>query len=223
MRAPRLNSIMRLYMAVIAICGWFALILQFPLSIAISRAKGMSLFGAVVTYFSFFTILTNVLVALGLTSCLCIPNSSWGRFFARTTVRSGLTVYIAMVGVVYSLMLRQLWNPEGLQKIVDVLLHDVVPVLYVLYWLLFVSRNSLPWRSVLLWLVYPLVYLSYTLIRGALSGGYPYPFLDAGSEGYGHVFLSVSMLLAAFAALGSGVLVFSRWRGRRGSREQQSS
>ena len=37
--------------------------------------------------------------------------------------------YIAIVGITYSLLLRHMWNPQGTQKIADVLLHDVVPVL----------------------------------------------------------------------------------------------
>ena len=211
MNALAPNTIRKGYLAVTAISGWFALVLQFPLSVAVSRSNGMSRFGAVVTYFSFFTILTNVLVAVGITCYLCIPTSTWGRFFARATVQSGLAAYIATVGVVYSLLLRQIWNPEGLQKIADALLHDVVPVLYVLYWIVFVSRNPLPWKSVLFWLWYPLAYLSYTLVRGAFYNWYPYPFVDVGSVGYERVFLNASLMVVAFSTLGLVMVAFSRW------------
>ena len=76
-----------------------------------------------------------------------------------------------------------------------------MPVLYVLYWLLFVPKSRLPWNSVLFWLIYPLAYLSYTLIHGALSGWYPYPFVDVSVVGYGRVFANSLALLAALVNL----------------------
>src|SRR5579863_1803106 len=87
-------------MAATAFAAWFALLLQFPLSIATSRANGMTVVGAVIAYFSFFTILTNLTVALVLTYSLLAPNSRWGRFFSGAVVASGTALYIAMVGAV---------------------------------------------------------------------------------------------------------------------------
>ena len=72
----------RAFIAVTAVTGWFGLLLQFPITIATSRAAGMSLMGAIVTYRSFFTIRTNLLVAMGLTFSLW-PQSRWGGFFSR--------------------------------------------------------------------------------------------------------------------------------------------
>jgi len=50
------------------------------------------------------------------------------------------------VGVSYSLLLRHLRNPQGAQKIADILLHDVVPVMYLGYWLIFIPNGSLRWK-----------------------------------------------------------------------------
>jgi hypothetical protein len=164
------NTYKRALMAVIAIAAWSALLLQFPLSIATSRSNGMTLIGAVITYFSFFTILTNLIAALGLTFSLLAPSSRWGAFFSSAGVSSGTALYIAMVGTVYSLLLRHLWNPEGLQKVADVILHDVVPVTYVAWWILFVPKSGLRWKDTLSWSIYPMVYLAWILLRGAIAG-----------------------------------------------------
>jgi hypothetical protein len=208
------NTAMRIYMALTALVGWLALLLQFPLTIAISRANGMSMVGAIITYFSFFTILTNLLVVLGLTYSLWMPSSRGGRFFSRPVVIAGITVYIAMVGAGYSLLLRHLWAPEGLQKIADVILHDLVPVFYAGYWLIFVPKSALRWKNVLLWLTYPLAYLGFVLLRGALSGRYPYPFIDAGALGYARVFFNAALLLCAFLTVGLVLVAISRCMGR---------
>ncbi len=202
----------RVLMAAIALAAWFALLLQFPLSIATSRANGMTLIAAVIAYFSFFTILTNLIVAIGLTLSLLAPKSRWGSFLSSAVVASGTALYIAMVGTVYSLLLRHLWNPEGLQKIADVILHDVVPLMYVAYWILFVPKSGLRWKDTLSWSIYPLIYLAWILMRGAISGRYPYPFVDAGQLGYPQVLLNSAMLLAGFLVVGLAVVAVARWQ-----------
>lgn len=210
------NMVMRIYMVVLACAAWFALVLQFPLSIATSRSNGMTVIGAIVAYFSFFTILTNLLVALGLTCSLAAPNSRWGRFFSSTSVASGTALYIAVVGAVYSLLLRHLWDPEGLQKIADIILHDAVPVLYVVYWILFVPKGGLRWKDALSWSIYPLVYLAWVLIRGAVSRRYPYPFIDVGILGYIHVLWNAALLLVIFLVAGLAMVAAARWWQGRG-------
>jgi hypothetical protein len=202
---------MRICMALTAIIGWFALVLQFYLQVTRALAHGLSVSGAIINYFSFFTILTNLLVVLGLTFSLWMPDSSWGRFFSSSTVRAGTAVYITIVGVTYSLLLRHLWNPQGLQKIADVLLHDVMPVAYLAYWLIFVPKNVLRRKHVLWWLTYPLAYLIYTLIHGWLSGWYPYPFVDVSVLGYPRFLLNVAVLLGAFLGIGLLAVAIGRW------------
>ena len=178
--------------AAIAGCAWLALGLQLYLEILRSLAGGGPMATILVRYFSFFTILTNLLVALTLTLSLLPSKRGWVRFFSRAAVQTGVAVYIAVVGAIYSLLLRHIWSPVGLQKLADVLLHDVVPLAYVLYWLIFVPKAELRWRHALLWLTYPLVYMVYTLLHGAVSGWYPYPFVDAAI---------LAGIMAAYAAI----------------------
>ena len=59
------------------------------------------------------------------------PRAGWGQWFRRPSVQAGTAVYIAIVGIVYQLLLRQLWNPQGAQWVADVLLHSIIPVGYV--------------------------------------------------------------------------------------------
>jgi hypothetical protein len=205
----------RAYMTVTAALGWIALVLQFYITFTTSLANGKSAAQAIVLYFSFFTILTNLLVALVLTSSVRAPDSSWGRFFSRPVVASGTAAYIVIVGVTYSLLLRETWDPTGLQKIADFLLHDLIPVLYVAYWTLFVAKETLRWRNLVTWLAYPLVYVTFVLVRGAATGVYPYPFLDAGNLGYLRVLANAIGLLVAFLVTGSLVVAIGRWMARR--------
>ena len=182
---------MRIYAAVGALLGWFALALQLYLMLVQSPA-GAAMVGTVITFFSFFTILTNLLVAVVFTA-VGLSQGRMGGFFRRPSVQAGTAAYIAIVGIIYQLLLRQLWNPQGAQWFADILLHTVMPVGYVVYWLLFAPRAGLRWKDAIAWLVYPGVYLVYVLARGAVSGVYPYPFVDVNVLGYGGVLVRAAV------------------------------
>jgi hypothetical protein len=200
---------MRIYAAVGALVGWFALALQLYLMLV--RASGPERLGAVITYFSFFTILTNILTASVFTAVVLQLQGRWGQLLRGPSVQAASAVYIAIVGMVYQLLLRQLWNPQGAQWVADVLLHSIVPVGYVLYWLLFAPRAELSWKDAFTWLAYPAVYLVYTLARGAASGLYPYPFVDVKVLGYGGVLAHSAGFLLVFLGMGMLVVAVGRW------------
>ena len=167
--------------------------------------------GEVIAYFSFFTILTNLLVALVFTSVAVRPAAGWVQFFLSPSVQGGTAVYIAIVGIVYQLLLRQLWNPQGAQRLADMLLHAVIPLGYVVYWLIFARRARLRWLDAVVWLAYPGVYLVYVLARGAVSGLYPYPFVDVNALGYAGVLARAVVLMAVFLGMGLLIVAVSRW------------
>jgi hypothetical protein len=196
----------------LAALGWTALLMQFVLISAATHARGDGWWLGAARFFGFFTILTNTFVAAVLSAPLM--SGRLGRALSRYEVRSAALAYIAVVGLIYSVALRQLWNPEGMQKFVDVALHDVIPVAYLVHWTVFVSRGSLPFRVVPRWLVYPLVYSACALIIGALGGWYPYPFIDAGVLGYRKVGVNVVGLALLFVVMACVVVGLDRLIGR---------
>lgn len=70
---------------------------------------------------------------------------------------TAILVYIMTVGLTYNTVLRSLWKPQGLQLLADNLLHSIIPFLYLVFWIFFVKKQSLQWKDVFSWLVYPLV------------------------------------------------------------------
>lgn len=185
----------RAFLTLIALAAWFALSAQFYINISLNSNPLPEI---IIRYFSYFTILTNLLVAVCCTVLLAGCNSTWGRFFSRTTTLTAITVYIVIVGIVYNILLRSIWNPEGLQKVVDELLHVGTPVLFLLYWLLLVPKAGLQWKNSFPWLWYPFLYGVFVLIRGTLSGFYPYPFFDVPKLGVAQVAINTVGLMAVF-------------------------
>ncbi len=194
------NKIRLVYILITALAGWFAIFLQLYLNLSIKN--DVSFWGKLVNFISYFTILTNLLVAFSLTEILINPSWGWGRFFLKPAVASALVVYISIVGLVYFFALRKLWDPQGWQFVADAILHYAVPVMYPTYWLFFVQKGRLVWKYSLIWLIYPALYFSYLLIRGSITGLYPYPFVDVNKLGFAGAMLNALQILCAFIIMG---------------------
>ena len=169
-----------------------------------------------VKFFSFFTVLTNVLAAVALLLPLIAPHSAAGRFFTRPNVRTAITGYIIIVGVVYYLLLSGLSRRQGWEIFFEHMAHYVTPPLFVLDWLLFVPKRDLDRRVALGSLWYPLVYLVWTLIHGAVTGWYPYPFVDVADLGYPRALINIAGLVLAFLVLEAALVGIGRMLARRG-------
>jgi hypothetical protein len=132
------------------------------------------------------------------------------RFFTRPGTMTAVAVYITLVGVSYSLLLRHIWNPTGWQLVADRALHDAVPVLYVLYWLIFVPKRGLRWSEPVWWLIYPAVYCLYSLVFGVVTGKYMYWFVDPTVIGWPKVLAHLAALFACFLLLGEAAVGIGR-------------
>lgn len=156
------------------------------------------------------TIWTNFLVAFTFT-CQLIPSAGrLIRFFKEPAVMGGVLLYIIVVAIVYHLVLTNIWNPQGLEKIADEFLHSVVPLLYIFYWLLYVKKGNLSFIYCFKWLIYPLIYLVYSMIRGALTGVYPYFFLDASRLGFAVTFRNIAFVTTGYILLGIIIIYADR-------------
>jgi hypothetical protein len=179
--------------------GAAALLLQFAITIPARLAAGDTLFGALVFFFSFFTILTN------LTLVLIYASELWPRqglsWFRRPVTRGMMVALIVLVALFYHFLLAATWAPQGLAKVADVGLHYVTPVVYVAWWVLFMRHGVLRWAAIPAMLLPPTIYLVYVMARGALIGAYPYAILEANRIGYDGVALNVLMVLVGLTAL----------------------
>lgn len=166
-----------------------------------------------IRFFSFFTILTNIMVAIYFSIVVIGQSSSLFRWLEKKYALTPIAVFIFIVCLVYQLVLRSTWSPEGAQKIVDELLHTINPFFFVYYWWRYEKYPTLNLRQFLPWLIYPLTYLAYVLIRGNFSNFYPYPFVNVSEIGMNPVLLNSLVLFGVFVfAAGVFILVDRKWR-----------
>lgn len=144
--------------------------------------------GRIFDYFTYFTILSNILVAVILTMLFLNPLRD-GKVFR--VLRLDTVLMITVTGVVYNLVLAADSKNVGWQVVANSLEHQITPILTVLVWLLVGPRGWVNLRTIAWAFALPIGWLVYALIRGAIIGAYPYPFLDVVRFGYGTVFINV--------------------------------
>lgn len=163
--------------------GWFSLISHYVIFLKNSETD------FVVTnlkFFTYFTILTNLMVTLFYSFHLFCKKSQLNSYKTQITI----VIYITIVAIVYNCILRFIWKPTGWSKIIDELLHVINPVLFIIIWYKNKNRYEIPYRYILKILIFPIFYLSLVLVLGFFIKHYPYPFLDVNLLGYEAVFLN---------------------------------
>lgn len=189
----------KIFSLLIGLTALFAVITQFQLMFESSTVNTTE---TTIRFFSYFTILTNSLVAIYFLWLFFWMKGANTQLLHHTpTTLIPITAYILVVGLIYQVILRPLWNPEGLNKVVDELLHSVVPLATGLFWIIYGRTHRITYASVGKWLLYPLVYLIYIIIRGYFSDFYPYPFIDVSVLGYAKVSLNAMLVAVVFTGI----------------------
>lgn len=170
-----------------------------PQGTSVGLLRGTSTAGRIIRVLSFFTIQSNLLSGL-VSAQLAIRPDRDGT--AWRSLRLAALLGITVTGIVYSSVLAKISEPSGAaETFVNDLVHYVVPVMMILGWLAFGPRPRITRRTILGSLLFPLLWISYTLIRGALWKWYPYPFLDVSSHGYFRIALNAVLVTAALGAV----------------------
>jgi len=206
------KSAQRSFATATCIIAWAGTILQYYLVLRNAPANNQTTLVATSVFLGYFTVLTNLLVAICLTFYL-FSQGRWHRFFSRFSVQTAITVYIFIVGLGYNLLLRHLYHMKGLQSVANEIQHVIVPVLFTLYWIICVTKQRIHWNNMIPWMIYPFLYLVMALIRGSMDGFYPYPFLNASELGYNTVLMNSVGLFLIFIVISSLFIFISRKKG----------
>ena len=184
--------------------GWFAIIGQF---ILLLQNRQTDITEATIRFFSYFTILTNLLVVIYYTSRISFFENTFIKNLSNSGTITAITSYILIVGIVYQILLRNVWNPTGLQKIIDELLHTVIPLFTLVYWFCFADSKDYKIKNIKIWFWYPIAYFLFVIIRGHFSNYYPYPFINVSEIGYVQACINSLIITVAFMAVLS-ILIF---------------
>lgn len=136
-------------------------------------------------YFSYFTIMSSliniaVLLLTGIHGFRSAEDSTtW------TAIRAHIVSYAVITGVVYNVLLRDIPVAAGapiFPQWPNEVTHVWIPLYLVLDWVLNPHRSRLTWKLTVLGVLFPLAWLTGSLLRGYLTGWYPYNFLNPAGE-----------------------------------------
>ncbi|SIT85382.1 Pr6Pr family membrane protein [Microbacterium sp. RU33B] len=179
-------------------------------------------------FFSFFTILSNLLAVLVLLWAVVWfwtrGRRSASEPRALAFALASVTTYMIVTGVVYNLLLRgyQL-EPGAVVPWSNEILHLAGPAFFVLDLFLGPRRRRLPWGAVVGIIVFPIVWVLYTLVRASFITNpttgdpwwYPYPFLDPHRNSGPALLLSLGGIAVGTAVVALIVVWIGRLRARR--------
>lgn len=196
----------------IAVLAWAGVAIQYGLMIHNeSWASGP---WKTVEFFSYFTILSNVLAGVVLTAPLAAPASRLAAWAQASSTRIATATYLAITALVYHGLLADIWDPKGLGLIADTLLHTVTPIAFLADWLLRGGRGQARWTGALKALAFPALFGVWTLLHGALTDFYPYPFLDVTKRGYPGVMVMMLAMSGGFLVVAVAFTALHRARAR---------
>lgn len=199
----------------------FAVVFRFAFAAAAISAMAFQLFAihipsgySVFNFFTYFTNLSNILIsAIFIITAVRLLTARRTPTTGDTAVRGAVVVYIAFVGLVFNTLLRDA-DLSDLNPVVNVILHYLLPVAGVIDWLIWPPKNRLRFRVIWSWMIFPAGYAAFSIIRGALTGIYPYPFFNPdASGGYGGVAMLCGIMLVGFFVLALVVRAIGNWRG----------
>jgi len=147
-------------------------------------------------FFSFFTIESNIFAVLVfLLSAFAVAGNK--KAVHITMLRGAATLYMVTTGIVFALLLAGLENVALTAVPWDnIVLHYIIPIAAFVDWIVDPPKSRIGFKKALVWMVFPVTYVAYSLLRGPLVDWYPYPFLNPATQGYGGVAV-VSVGIAA--------------------------
>jgi hypothetical protein len=157
-------------------------------------------------FLSYFTIQSNLIAVavflIGAARWRAAPSPTWDL------IRGAAVLVMTVTLVVFALLLSGTDVDTALVW-VDLVVHRVMPIAVLIDWMIDPPRSRISFIASLRWLIYPLAWAVYTLVRGAATGWYPYPFLDPANGGYA----TVALYVLAILVLGTVLCAAIRWVG----------
>lgn len=160
-------------------------------------------------FVSYFTIQSNVAALL---ASLAVVRGRPLETPLGHALRLAALVGMTVTCIVYIVVLSGDSNLTGIDQVANLMLHYIGPPLFVLAWVVFGPFLSLSLADIPRALIWPLLWIVYTLVHGAITEWYPYPFIDVATKGYGDVFVSIGFITVFAIALSLVYVGLSRWR-----------
>lgn len=209
------------YRIILGLFAWSVLILMFVRT-ALDQVDALSGFLAGIKSYRYYTMQTNLLAAIWLTLAVIFHFNSNRLKKVEGALKGGITIYILITFLGYAIMLSSLYKPTTPYGIfTNLVIHYLVPIAFVIDWVFTVKKVKYRWVNLVLWIIYPILYIVLSILHGKFLGSYLYPFLNIDTMGLGYYFLALGILVIVFLASGSLLILINRAVIRRTEKDEE--
>ena len=154
--------------------------------------------GREIDHFSYFTVLSNLLAAVIFTMLAINPKRTSALF---KVLRLDAIVMMIVTGLIFNLLLNS-GAHEGWDFWSNGIAHIFGPILVFIVFVIAGPRGWITSSTIFAALILPILWLAYSLIRGSVTGAYPYDFLDVNANGMASVLGFVAQMVVFAIILG---------------------
>lgn len=209
------------YRIILGLFAWSVLILMFVRT-ALDQVDALSGFLAGIKSYRYYTMQTNLLATIWLTLAVIFHFNSNRLKKVEGALKGAITIYILITFLGYAIMLSSLYNPTTPYGIfTNLVIHYLVPIAFVIDWVFTIKKVKYRWVNLVLWIIYPILYIVLSILHGKFLGSYLYPFLNIDTMGLGYYFLALGILVIVFLALGSSLILINKAVIRRTEKDEE--
>ena len=159
-----------------------------------------------------YTMQTNLMVSVWWTLAIIWHNNPEKLKKLSGVLKGAFTLYITVTFVIFALLLSMYYQPTGFAAFMNLIVHYIIPIAFIIDWILTEREIKYEWRYLLYFLSYPLCYLVFAEIYGTFTGNYLYYFLDLNASGITGFIFYIIFLVTFFIAVGCLYIAINRKR-----------
>lgn len=196
-----------IYRIIFAGLSWFTIITGAFIN---SITSGLPLVWLV--SFKYYTMQTNLMVTIWFTLAIFWYNKPESLEKIMGPLKGAFTLYITTTFIFFAILLQIFYHPTGWAAFSNIILHYLIPIAFIIDWVLTETKLKYKWNYLLYWTIYPIGYLVFAFIHGTFTSDYLYSFLDISRIGILLYIVSISFLVGVGIALGSLYISLNRKR-----------
>lgn len=157
-----------------------------------------------VRLFKYFSILSNVIAVTYFWMMFSLRYQHKHRNFDHFI--GAIAIYLFVTFVIYALLLEGTYEQSTLDWIGNISLHYLNPIFVVVYLVHFRQLYTFQMKDMILWFVFPVIYLVFLVLHGIFTGDYLYSFFQVSDVGIEGLISMIVILIGIFYLLSLAVV-----------------
>lgn len=149
-------------------------------------------------YLLYFTVQCNIIIFVYFLLLFISNRRDQDKFHIMF---GGVLLYVFITMIVFILFLQRFYFPTGVRIYGNIFSHYITPTLVIVYYFRQRDYYLFKMEHIKLWIIYPSLYIVFSVVFGMITGDYLYPFFQVDIVGISGLIISVITLIFFFLVL----------------------